>query len=256
MLPLLLAVRVVTYNVHFGAPVARLAEALRGADIVLLQEVQDHPGEGKSRAERIAAELGMQASYAPARTLKDRGTHGLAVLSRWPMHDPEVLELPRMNLVIAANPTLRVGAQATERRIALAVTIDTPDGPLRIYDVHLDTRIDVKDRIEQLRPVAVRAQGESSPVIIGGDFNTNPFAWAARLIPTAPADQPGAIDRFMRAAGFATPTAGCGPTTPPPLEMRLDAIYVRHLRAAMMHVDRDAHASDHFPLWLEVTPTN
>jgi endonuclease/exonuclease/phosphatase family metal-dependent hydrolase len=242
MLPLLLAVRVVTYNVHFGAPVARLADALRGADVVLLQEVQDHPGEGGSRAGRIAAQLHMQAIYAPARGLKDGGTHGLAVLSRWPMHDPEILELPRMNLHVA-----------TERRIALAVTIDTPEGPLRVYDVHLDTRLDIGDRIAQLRPVAERARRETQPVIVGGDFNTNPFAWAARLIPTAPADQPGAIDRFMRAAGFATPAAGCGPTTPPPLEMRLDALYVRNLRAAHAHVDRDARASDHFPLWLELT---
>ena len=244
MLPLLLVVRVVTYNVHFGAPVGRLAEALRGADIVLLQEVQDHPGEGGSRAERIGAQLHMQAIYAPARALQDGGTHGLAVLSRWPMRDPEILELPRMNLHVA-----------TERRIALLVTIETPEGPLRVYDVHLDTRLDIADRLAQLRPVVARARNESLPTLVGGDFNTNPFAWAARLIPTAPANQPGAVDRFLRAAGFATPTAGCGPTTPPPLEMRLDAIYVRNLRAALAHVDRDAHASDHFPLWLELTRT-
>src|SRR5262249_29782996 len=150
---------------------------------VLLQEVQDHPREGASRASKIAARLGLQHVYVPARTLKDGATHGLAVLSRWPIASQEVIELPRMNLHIA-----------TERRIALAVTTETPDGPLRVYDVHLDTRLDPSDRVAQLRPVVESARRESLPVIVGGDFNTNPFAWAFRLIPTAPSNQPLAVD--------------------------------------------------------------
>jgi len=238
---LLLTVRVVTYNVHFGAPIDRLADALRGADVVLLQEVQDHPREGASRTSKIAARLGLQQVYVPARTLESGATHGLAVLSRWSIASHEVIELPRMNLHIA-----------TERRIALAVTINTPEGPLRVYDVHLDTRLDSADRLTQLVPVVERARRESLPVIVGGDFNTNPFAWAFRLIPTAPSNQALAVDRFLRDAGFEAPTAACGPTTPPPVEMRLDALYIRGLRAIGWRVDRDARASDHFPLWLEV----
>jgi endonuclease/exonuclease/phosphatase family metal-dependent hydrolase len=214
---------------------------MRGADVVLLQEVQDHPREGASRAARIGAKLGMQVVYAPARSLKNGATHGLAVLSRWPITNQQIVELPLMNLHVA-----------TERRIALAVTIETPEGPLRVYDVHLDTRLDAADRLRQLQPVAEAARRETLPVVVGGDFNTNPFAWAFRLIPTATTDQPRVLDRFMREAGFATPTAECGPTTPPPVEMRLDALYVRGLRAVGWRVDRDARASDHYPLWLEL----
>jgi endonuclease/exonuclease/phosphatase family metal-dependent hydrolase len=95
-------------------------------------------------------------------------------------------------------------------------------------------------------------------VLIGGDFNTNPYVWAHRAIPVLPVtavadiDQGGAVDSFLIAKGFEAPTADCGSTMNLPLEMRLDALYSRKLSVTAFAVERSVEASDHFPLWGEV----
>ena len=74
---------------------------LSATDVLLIQEIEDHPGEGGSRASRLAAALKMAFVYAPARTEGD-GTHGLAILSRYPLERVEVMELPDFEFPIRA----------------------------------------------------------------------------------------------------------------------------------------------------------
>jgi endonuclease/exonuclease/phosphatase family metal-dependent hydrolase len=233
-------IRVVTYNVHFGEDVDALAAALDGAgDVLLLQEIESYPDEGSSRAARLADRLAMNHVYAPARTEGD-GAHGLAILTPLAIEEVEVMQLPDIE-----------HAWNDRTRIALAATV----GGLRVVDVHLDTRANLTDRVRQLHP-AVAAEGDR--VVVAGDFNTDPYVWIAGGVPLASLaalndlDQAAALDDYMEAMEFDTPTAGAGDTfAAGPLSLRLDAIYSRGLATGDAGV-LDVDASDHRPLWLDV----
>ena len=235
---------VVSFNVHFGGDPVGLANALRAggladADVYLLQEIEDHvPAEPRSRAEALAAELGLAVIYAPARRLghHGRGNHGLAVMSRWPIIDDVVLRLPDYHLLWSSRP-----------RIAIGVLLDVAGTPVQVWNVHLDTRIAPEDRIAQLVPVFDRARALPAMAIVGGDFNT----WA--IIHQR------AIDGLAAAQGFDTPTAdltdsqpGGLITWPPRPAFRLDAIYTRGFAIVDAGVDRAVHGSDHLPIWVQL----
>jgi endonuclease/exonuclease/phosphatase family metal-dependent hydrolase len=243
--------RVVTYNVHYGEDVAGLTAAFRdvpslaAADVVFLEEVDAHPAEGASRAGRLATALGMNHAFAPAWAYPDGGTHGLAVLSRYPITSAGVLDLPYFEL-----------GTASERRIALRVTLQIGDREVAAIVVHLDTRINVNDRLEQLSS-AVKLADPSC--VFGGDFNTLPFVWAGRTLPllpqdaVAPVDVAAAVDEFMVSQGFTAPTAKSGDTSNNALaNFKLDSIYLREYAATGAGVERSVTVSDHFPVWTDV----
>ena len=244
--------RVVTFNVERGdSPVATahalLADPdLAAADVYLIQEIEDQPGEGGSRAARLAAEMDVGFVYAPARR-EAGGTHGLAMLSRHPLENVEVMALPFADLNVLS-----------VRRIALAADIATPAGPVRFVTMHLDTRLNVSERILQLRPTIIDADPDA-PIVVAGDFNTNPYVWAGATVPLPPVDavvdtdQAPILDDYVRALDFDTPTAACGPTQHVAgLSFRLDAIYTRGLVTGPPHVARHMDVSDHWPLWIDV----
>ena len=242
--------RIVTYNIHFGSDIPGLAAAFRdvpalaAADVVLLEETDAEPAEGASRAAQLAAALGMNHAYAPAWAHPEGGTHGLAVLSRFPISSPAVLDLPYFDLGVSS-----------ERRIALRVTLQIVDRTLPVIVVHLDTRINVNDRLEQLSS-AVRLADPTC--VLGGDFNTLPIVFAGRVIgmlpqdAVAPLDVAAAVDEYMGSQGFATPTAGSGDTSNSVIDAQLDSIYLRGFEATGSGVERTVTVSDHFPVWTDV----
>jgi len=242
--------RIVTYNVHGGRAVNALArafhddDALARADVILLQEVESHPEEGRSRAARLAASLGMGYVYAPERR-EGSGTHGLAILSPFPLENAQVKELPFVDLPLAGN-----------RRIALAANVRVGDQVVHVIDLHLDTRLNITDRIVQLRPAVIDARRDC---VVAGDFNTNPYLWAEGALPIAPletvvdTDQAPLIDEYMLLLGFTAPTADFGTTQHLEfIESRLDAIYPRGHTAVGGQVERDIGLSDHWPIWLDL----
>jgi endonuclease/exonuclease/phosphatase family metal-dependent hydrolase len=238
--------RIVTFNVHYGADVPALVRSvrenprLRAADVLLLQEIEQHPGDDRPAA--LAEALGLNVVYAAARPAGN-GTHGLAILSRLPLRDLEVVGLHQYDLVYS-----------TRRRIALGATVDVDGRPLRIFNVHLDTRLAPEQRMDQLEPVAARAS-ELARAIVGGDLNT--INCVTSLLPALPIPFPGygyeqgpVLDRFMRAHGFTAPLGSIGPTGP--LGMRLDALYVKGVRVAGSGKEDTGSVSDHLPLWMDV----
>jgi endonuclease/exonuclease/phosphatase family metal-dependent hydrolase len=238
------ALRVATYNVHFGRDVAGLARAIEGnrdlreADVLVLQEIERYPGDG--RPEALAHRLGMDVVYAPARP-KGEGTHGIAILSRFPMRDLEVIALPHFEL-----------GWGTRRRVALAATIDWGGTEVRIVDVHLDTRLTADQRRRQIGPVLEREAGWPR-VVIAGDMNT--ISCLQALLPGVPVALPGlsqgpAFDRFLRERGYVAPFRHIGGTGP--LGQRLDGIFVRGLDVGDFDKEDGVHASDHVPLWADV----
>jgi endonuclease/exonuclease/phosphatase family metal-dependent hydrolase len=191
--------RIATWNVHFGADPDALAAAIAGsteiarADVLFVQEIEAHPTEAGTRAARLAGALGMTWVYAPARIEGD-GTHGIATLTRRPITAAAIRELPYFDQPLRPR-----------ERNALAVTIDLGGAEVQVVNLHLDVRLGPVDRIRQLHPAA---NGIDERVVLGGDFNSNPYAWADSLLPLTETeaivgqDQARVIDDYMTGKQF------------------------------------------------------
>lgn len=242
------ALRIASWNVERGAdPDALAAEiesspVLSSADVILVQEIEMHPGEGGTRASRLAAALGMTWFYAPARIEGD-GTHGDAILSRFPLAAPEVKRLPFVDQPIHGRT-----------RIAQRAEIELGTRTLAIVNVHLDTRLAVTDRIRQLDPAVT----DNPPDVLGGDLNTLPWIWVDTAVPLLSTeavigqDQAQIVDDYLHARGFATPIVHDADTHESVFDMRLDALCPRGLVATDAGVDYTVAGSDHYAVWIDV----
>lgn len=238
------ALRIVTFNVEFGEDTSALASLFESppfdeVDAFLLQEIEDHAGEDESRAARLAAQTGMAYVYLPAKSV-DGGTLGVAILARRPLSNVRFIDLPFFRTSIR-----------DDTRVGLAVQMAGID----IVNVHLFLQLGLAERIMQLAP----ATEDLAPVaVLGGDLNTNPYAWAdmvpiVPLEPISDIDVPGIIDDAMREFGFDPATAEAGPTHHSPVsELRLDSIYTRGLMSENAVVERGVELSDHWPLRVDV----
>lgn len=236
--------RVVTYNIHHIDD-ARLGQALAadkdlaGADVIFLQEVIQ-PRDADSSACALARHEGWNCAYAPGHGLKG-GSLGVAILSRHPLADLQAIELPYYNVRFNAG-----------RRVALAATIDVAGTPVRIFSVHLDNRLTASQRVHQLEPVMDAAARWDGPAIVAGDMNTSPFTWVGHVVPVPAGTHDDKLERFVRSRGFSTPVSKSGPTHQY-LSMRLDHIFTRGLGVGAYEVEHRVRASDHLPMWAEIT---
>ena len=210
---------------------------LRQADILLLQEVKEEPS-ARGIANRLGEAMGLYVAYSPEeKSVNDRG---LAILSRFPLGDVQIMALPRFDLRFHSRS-----------RFALAATAETPWGPVRLENVHLDTRLNTADRLTQLAPV-VQASGRfAGRRIIAGDFNSNPFYWAGHVLPLPSLQsQAVAVEAFMRRQGFSSAIPESA-TTFDYLGMHLDWIWMAGLRATGSQVV-PLDFSDHHAVWTRV----
>lgn len=243
-------IRVVSFNVHHGDDIPALVAAIRShadlcaADVWLLQEIESFPAEGKSRAQKLAEALRLNYVYAPAR-LKEAGdgTHGLAILSRFPLSEVEVIPLKQHELGVN-----------TRRRIALGATLALGERRLRVYNLHLDTRINAGQRIEQLRDIVEAAARQPlREVILGGDFNTNPIYWLLPLLPIFHSNQARAVDDYMKKNDYTAPFAdGTGTVSKWYGKYRVDAVYGRGVVVRRWNIESEVAVSDHYPLWVDL----
>jgi endonuclease/exonuclease/phosphatase family metal-dependent hydrolase len=238
-------IRIATWNLHFAEDpadlAARIADSdLASADVLLVQEIRAYPDEAGSRASRLASALGMTWVYAPARVIGD-GTHGVAILSRYPLEAPQVRDLPYFDQI------------HDEQRIVLRADVVLGGDRLRVVDVHLDTRLAPADRIAQLDPAV-----GGDRMIVGGDFNTLPWEWVDSAVPLTSTEaitgqqQAAVVDDFMLGLHFARALTPDSPTFPVPVfSMRLDNLYARGpaIRAAAV---APVDGSDHRPVWFDV----
>jgi endonuclease/exonuclease/phosphatase family metal-dependent hydrolase len=210
-------------------------------DILLLQEVEQSPRKEVSVAEELAAEHGYHFLFAPSNVWENGRLHGLAMLSRYPLESPSVLSLKSFDL--------RVKSRC---RIALAATMKGPFGPVRIFNVHLDSRITLQERLRQVAPVLQAALSEPGMTIIGGDFNTSDYFWLGRLLPLPAKRQEPEFRQEFEANGFRTPFPSDEPTFDY-LNLTLDSIYFRDLEVLDWGID-PIDFSDHRGLWAAVLP--
>jgi endonuclease/exonuclease/phosphatase family metal-dependent hydrolase len=191
-------VRAVTFNLFHGGAASGLvgdgwgleerlamtvSELLRlRPDVIALQEASIGRGRGNV-AQRIARELGYHVAQAPASermlagwflgwtvgrlaTLAINFNEGPAVLSRWPIVEQQVFDLPRC------------GGRLVDPRVMLRVEIEAPGGRLPVYSTHTSGDACQLERIETL----VRGRRGAAPGLLMGDLNeTEQFPGLVRL---------------------------------------------------------------------------
>ncbi len=226
------ALRVVTWNIQFGVEVAAAAEALlhddelRGADIVLLQEM-DEVG-----TETIARTVGLNHVFASSGVHSRTGRQfGNAVLSKWPLRDPEVVRLSHRSAVqgqdrIAVRATVAVGADDVDAcSVHTEVPSLSPPKRRRQFD-------EVVEATERWAP---------ERLIVGGDFNTLTSRGVAL------------VTERMRRIGAERVSAGAGTTLRRAgREFTLDHVYARGVVPLDRGVVHGIAASDHRPLWVQL----
>ena len=235
-------VTVVSLNMYEETDIDRIlaeieaSEPLRDADVFLLQEVVQRPSAELSMARKLASKLNFHYVFAPAAPRREDTERGIAILSRFELRDPAMIPLKVYNLVFRSRC-----------RVALAATVDTPSGPMRVVNVHLDNRLNSREKVAQLSPVLDEMEQHDGPRVVGGDFNTGNILWLSHLIPVPYAQkQLLAVRGFMEEQGFTTPF-GSRPTFDH-LGLKLDWIFTKKLRVVESGV-QPIKFSDHHAVW-------
>ena len=258
------ALRVVTFNLLHGGPssgwrgdgvhleerlglVTRELQVL-APDVVGLQEASIARGRGHVTA-RLATALNLNWAHASA-TRRISGLpwidgllvwamnfeEGPAVLSRWPILETSVVDLPRCR-------------RFYDPRVVLRATVQTPQGPLDLYSTHTGHDACQVRRITEL----VDARRGRAAVVMG-DFNaTDTAEWMATL-----AREHGFVDAFRAAhpaesgaTVWQQPSAATRTVT-----RRVDYIFIvpnggppPHVLASRIVLDTPARRVDGSTLW-------
>lgn len=217
--------RVVTFNIKYSKEIDLSIDlltsepTLRGADIVLLQEMEE------AGVEKIGRALGMCWIYYPA-TVHPGAAHnfGNAILSRLPLSDPKKIILPHL------------GGFGRTQRTATAATVLAQGLPIRVYSLHVATQVELskEQRRDQVRAVMADARATGGErILIGGDLNDKELCYA-----------------FVE-DGYDWLTRHIGRTCK---VWSLDHVFTRGLSAIgeSGKIENNRGASDHRPVWVSV----
>ena len=186
-------VRVVQWNVEHGNWYDQVESALRErpelntADVITLDEVDLGCARAGNRdvAADLAQALGLHAAWAPlflettvgrdddprmaAGRENEEGLFGIAVLSRWPLGEARLIELPspaRLQFELE---------RMVGRHAALVVEVLRPGAPFVAVAAHLAVHRTREHRTALVRAIVDGLAGETRPVVLAGDFNTHTF---------------------------------------------------------------------------------
>jgi endonuclease/exonuclease/phosphatase family metal-dependent hydrolase len=237
------SLRVVSYNIHKGIggvdrryDLGRIVDVLQSyaPDVALLQEVDD--GVARSRHDRQVerlAEATQLTHFAYQRNVSVKSGHyGNAILSRFPLHDVDHVDL---------TIPLKKRRQALVARCRMSLGDATRS--VELVNVHLG--LAGFERTMQLRRLLAAAPlnrvRRSTPLVLGGDFNDVWGTLARRIMGPAGFEQAGGRHRTFPAAA---PVRGLdrlffrG-------DVRLQHVFVGHTAVAR-------RASDHLPLVVDL----
>lgn len=287
--------KLVTYNTQYGIGLdgrydsARIADAVRGADIIALQEVsRNNPSNGGRDmvAELTAAlpeyfavyganfEANVGSAVKDGRAVTTMFQFGNMILSKTPIQLSRNLLLPRSRSFEAMN----------FQRGALEALVETPLGYLRVYSTHLDHRSPLerarqigflRDRIffhaleggglSGLAEIGLPEPPSPEAFVLMGDFNMLAGSPEYALIAGAPDHEFGmpltadhAVDAALRlGASGADLVTWVDPKRPADAtrHKRIDYVFTSASLAKSLkrvRVDRDAVGSDHLPVWVEL----
>ena len=226
-------IKVVSYNIGFAKNVDRaiheLAEfdELRGADIILLQEMDE------AGTQSIAQALRYEFVYYPAsiHSYHDKN-FGNAILSKWPISDSEKILLPYVN------------PRNKQRRIAVKAVINIQGFKVLTYSVHFETFwLGRRRRDAQIAFLLKSIDGRYRHAVVGGDFNT--------LTPKSIRELENRFDRM----GMERASKGTGWTVRYPfIGFTLDHIFTKGMSVNRSGISGESVASDHVAIWVEAVP--
>ncbi len=161
-------------------------EVLRDKDLLLLTELDYGMARSGNRfvARELAEQLGLNYAFAPVYIALQKGSgvesemdgentlsiHGLAMFSKWPMHNVHAVALP--------NGKDKMWGK--EKRLgflrALFADIEHPAGTFRAVTIHLDAHCSRAHRRRQMNIILDHLDTLTPlPILIGGDWNTTTF---------------------------------------------------------------------------------
>jgi endonuclease/exonuclease/phosphatase family metal-dependent hydrolase len=216
-------VRLATFNILHGrsmgdgaVDVDRLSRAVQAidADVLAMQEVDlDQPRSAMADLTAVAAQAMGAISHrfvaalsgtpgatwiaATGREQPGTAAYGIALLSRYPARNWQVLRLPRIPVRFPMYlPTPgRVMIVREEPRAAVVAQLDTPFGPLTVANTHLSF-VPGWNRV-QLRRLRRDLAAMPGPRVLMGDLNMTPPGPEAgtgmrslAAVPTFPIDEP------------------------------------------------------------------
>ncbi|MEN9579030.1 MAG: hypothetical protein RJA70_2039 [Pseudomonadota bacterium] len=239
----LTTLRILSWNIHKGVggvdrryDLGRVADVLARLepDLALLQEVaQGMPSlRGDDQVQRLGALDGLfrHAEFHPEHQFR-RGGYGNLILSRYPLHDPEHLDL-----------TIGVRKKRGLVKTHVVIRHDEHQRTLVVHNMHLGLAGSERARQLQrfLESEPFRGIHHSTPIIVGGDLND---LWG------------GLGPKFLAPAGFQR-AGKLENTFPAMFPLRpLDGLFYRgDMRLIDAGVARDAQAkaaSDHLPIWAD-----
>jgi endonuclease/exonuclease/phosphatase family metal-dependent hydrolase len=284
--------RVVSYNIQYSLgrdgvyDLARTVDAVRDADVICLQEVDRHwPRTAMAdQAADIAAllpdrywvfgpMLDIDASTVDAdgRVHNVRRQYGQMVISRYPIVSSRTFPLPM----------LHTGPLANAWCCALETVIDTPEGPVRVVNVHL-TDISELNRMTQVSDLVRRLH--EGPIEGGARCGTSadpaerehwlyadlPMPYAAIVCGDFNDEPHSPVLDVMNRAGYRDTWSHATARTPSEItfradigqgahyDLRIDFILVNDgVDVIDAEIDGDCEASDHQPVWatLHVRPS-
>lgn len=158
--------RVLCWNLHHGVgednklDLERIAALIREQkpDLVALQEIDNkcRRSQGVDQAAELARLTGLHGVFGKAMD-HDGGEYGQAILSKHPIGDTQVHQLPGDG----------------EPRIAFEAEVKIDGKALRMITVHLDHQQDAR-RLKQAETLAKALENHHEPMILAGDFNDIP----------------------------------------------------------------------------------
>ncbi len=286
-------VRIVTYNIQYSRgkdglfDLARIADSVRGADLIGLQEVTRHfplaPDDDQPAVlEALLSEYFCVYGAPADMDASVRGDDGVVVnrrrqfgnmlFSRWPIASTRLELFPRVRTID------RVSLQ----RGALEAVIDHPDGQLRVYVVHLDHLLERQrvNEIDHLLDFAFAASRHGTAAtgparIIGGSTDV-PSEFLVigdcNILPGSPAyvRMTGAPDYYYGQTMTSDHLVDTWPLVGREITdgvtwwdeatgfesgTRLDYVFVTPGLAGGVvgaGIDQDAGGSDHQPVWIDL----
>jgi endonuclease/exonuclease/phosphatase family metal-dependent hydrolase len=190
--------RVVAWNVERGIQleginhILKTHPVLKDADVILATETDIGMVRSGNRniAREMAKALGMNYFFAPSYINLAKGCgmerefagdnvlgiHGNAILSRYPIADPDIVVLKNAHDKMKGREK-RLGSQR-----ALIASIQFPQQTIKVACAHLDARSKQSHRAMQMKTILSQLKKyQGTPTIIGGDWNTSTYDSSSAL---------------------------------------------------------------------------
>lgn len=238
-------------NIQTAARIFSDNQLLPAPDILALQEADKLTGRagGEHIARRLAEKMGLRYVHAAVGlprgvlpkqrewwlnfeeqvAIDDRGDMGVALLSRAPFSDVELIDLPWHEC-------------PWHPRVAVAGTVDWRGQKLRIFNAHIDPHGPLDNQHQQTNAVLERARQHDGPAVVLGDFNTLSKQKAIE------------IRKLLESHGYTTPFPTDIPTWRGAGVMRFHAdwIFGKGVSFKRWGVAKPLNVSDHWPIWAEI----